>query len=46
MCNFPNRFKIFVGGVWRWEKSYETSKTLKLDKFDTSLHVVDGMGSC
>ena len=38
------RFKIFVGDVWRWEKSYKTDKTLKLDKFDTSLlHVVDGI---
>ena len=37
------RFKIFVGDIWRWERSYKTDRTLKLDKLDTSLHVVDGM---
>ena len=37
------RFKIFVSDASRWEENYETSRTLKLDKFDISLHVVDGM---
>ena len=37
------RFKIFIGDVWLWKESYKTDRILKLSKFDTSLHVVDGM---
>ena len=38
------RFKIFLSDVWEWKESYKVDRTLKLDKFDTSLlHVVDGM---
>ncbi|KAJ9682574.1 hypothetical protein PVL29_018488 [Vitis rotundifolia] len=36
------RYRIFVGDVWMWEKNYKTNRTLKLNKFDTSLHLVDG----
>ena len=37
------RFRIFIGDVWDWYKNYETSRTLKLNKFDTGLHLVDGI---
>eukprot|EP00261_Vitis_vinifera_P039383 XP_019080626.1 PREDICTED: probable disease resistance protein At4g27220 isoform X5 [Vitis vinifera] len=37
------RYRIFVGDVWRWRENFETNKTLKLNKFDTSLHLVHGI---
>ncbi|WKA03293.1 hypothetical protein VitviT2T_021411 [Vitis vinifera] len=37
------RYRIFVGDVWSWGGIFETNKTLKLNKFDTSLHPVDGI---
>ena len=37
------RYRIFVGDVWIWEENYKTNRTLKLKKFDTSLHLVDGI---
>ncbi|RVW90303.1 Disease resistance protein [Vitis vinifera] len=37
------RYRIFVGDVWIWEENYKTNRTLKLNKFDTSLHLVDGI---
>lgn len=37
------RYKIFVGDVWDWEENDETDRTLKLNKLDTSLHLVDGI---
>ncbi|XP_059598498.1 disease resistance protein At4g27190-like [Vitis vinifera] len=37
------RYRIFVGDIWIWEKNYKTNRILKLNKFDTSLHLVDGI---
>ncbi|KAJ9682453.1 hypothetical protein PVL29_018383 [Vitis rotundifolia] len=37
------RYRIFVGDVWSWEEIFEANSTLKLNKFDTSLHLVDGI---
>ncbi|XP_034706626.1 probable disease resistance protein At4g27220 isoform X3 [Vitis riparia] len=37
------RYRIFVGDVWSWGGIFEANKTLKLNKFDTSLHLVDGI---
>ncbi|CBI22408.3 unnamed protein product, partial [Vitis vinifera] len=37
------RYRIFVGDVWSWREIFETNKTLKLNKLDTSLHLVDGI---
>ena len=35
-------YRIFVVDVWIWEKNHKTNRTLKLNKFHTSLHLVDG----
>ncbi|WKA03395.1 hypothetical protein VitviT2T_021506 [Vitis vinifera] len=37
------RYRIFVGDVWSWGGIFEANNTLKLNKFDTSLHLVDGI---
>ncbi|XP_034707060.1 probable disease resistance protein At4g27220 [Vitis riparia] len=37
------RYRIFVGDIWSWREIFETNKTLKLNKFDTSLHLVHGI---
>ena len=37
------RYRILVGDVWSWEEIFEANSTLKLNKFDTSLHLVDGI---
>ncbi|XP_034707044.1 probable disease resistance protein At4g27220 [Vitis riparia] len=37
------RYRIFVGDLWSWRGIFEANKTLKLNKFDTSLHLVDGI---
>ncbi|KAJ9682446.1 hypothetical protein PVL29_018376 [Vitis rotundifolia] len=37
------RYRIFVGDVWSWGGIFEANSTLKLNKFDTSLHLVDGI---
>ncbi|WKA03297.1 hypothetical protein VitviT2T_021415 [Vitis vinifera] len=37
------RYRIFVGDVWSWGGISEANKTLQLNKFDTSLHLVDGI---
>ncbi|KAJ9682445.1 hypothetical protein PVL29_018375 [Vitis rotundifolia] len=37
------RYRIFVGDVWSWDEIFEANSTLKLNKFDTSLHLVDGI---
>ena len=38
-----DRYKILVGDTWMWEAYFDTNRTLKLNKFDTSLHLVDGI---
>ncbi|KAJ9682447.1 hypothetical protein PVL29_018377 [Vitis rotundifolia] len=37
------RYRIFVGDVWSWGGIFEANNTLKLNEFDTSLHLVDGI---
>ncbi|RVW70683.1 putative disease resistance protein [Vitis vinifera] len=37
------RYRIFVGNVWSWKEIFKANSTLKLNKFDTSLHLVDGI---
>ena len=37
------RYRIFIGDVWSWDKNCPTTKTLKLNKLDASLHLVDGI---
>ncbi|KAJ9682458.1 hypothetical protein PVL29_018388 [Vitis rotundifolia] len=37
------RYRISVGDVWIWKENYKTNRTLKLNEFDTSLHLVDGI---
>ena len=37
------RYRIFIGDVWSWDKNCPTTKTLKLNKLDTSLHLADGI---
>ena len=37
------KYRIFVGDVWSWEENRETNKTLKLNEFNTSLHLVEGI---
>ncbi|XP_034707047.1 probable disease resistance protein At4g27220 [Vitis riparia] len=37
------RYRIFVGDVRSWEEIFEANSTLRLNKFDTSLHLVDGI---
>ncbi|RVX18684.1 Disease resistance protein [Vitis vinifera] len=38
------RYAIFAGNFDRWQKNYETSKTLKLEQVDRSLLLRDGIG--
>ena len=37
------RYRIFIGDVWSWDKNCPTTKTLKLNKLDTSLRLADGI---
>ena len=37
------KYRIFVGDVWSWEENCETNKTLNLNEFNTSLHLVEGI---
>ena len=37
------RYRIFIGDVWSWDKNCPTTKTLKLSKLNTSLHLADGI---
>ncbi|TXG59196.1 hypothetical protein EZV62_017025 [Acer yangbiense] len=36
------RYRIFIGDVWKWSGKYETSKTLKL-KLNSSFYLNDGV---
>ncbi|KAI4353334.1 hypothetical protein L6164_002293 [Bauhinia variegata] len=36
------KYKIFIGDVWKWSGNYETSKTLKL-KLSTNIHLEHGI---